>query len=663
MHTAPLSRTVLRDPALWIAAMIYVAVIGWLSAARYMGFNAGVLDLGTMYQAIASTLRGEPLMVTSARGNVSRLAGHVELIYYAFAPLIALWPDPRALLIGQTVLAASGAFPAYAIALRRLNSILAARCIAIIYLLYPTALTAALFDFHGDTLAMPLLLWFIDALDRRAWRTAVVWGGLSLLCKVYVAVAVAAIGAYLFLWGGQRRAGLATGMLAAAYGSIAFFIVRPFFEHAGGEHIPNNYVAHYFGALDTLLSTAGERMLVALVVIGPALLLAWRGWRWLAASAPILIAVLISTGPGTTYHYAYHHYALVVPFIVLAVVEGAERLRRATEGTREISAPRLPVDTPTSLVNASARSRPGWRSAVVFSTIVTALVSAVLVDIPINPTFWLGMPGIGVDQAAYGITPRDRIKQRFLSRYAPPRAPVAVSMFLGSHVADRATLYVLRYPDDPGGMRLPQILDRVDYAIADALFDWRTLVDGQLVGGIDYEAKEIAILLRHPNFGLIHQEDGLLLFARGIHPEEALLQEIAFVRQSPLPERRISERGPVQLLGAQIESLGDRRFRASFAWKLRDDPINQRLVAVSRLEGVEGARIVHLPSAVLQPTNTWLPEQIVLERFEIRLPDDVPPGQYRWVAAWYDPAHPEAYATDQRSRVGDELVIETIAAP
>jgi Predicted membrane protein len=168
MRISPLSRNVIHDPVLWVAVIIYLVMIGWLSIARYMGFNAGVLDLGTMYQAIASTLRGEPLIVTSPQGNVSRLAGHFELIYYAFAPLIALWPDPRVLLIGQTLLAASGAFPAYAIALRRLDSVLAARSIVLIYLLYPVALTAVLFDFHGDTLAMPMILWLVDALERRS---------------------------------------------------------------------------------------------------------------------------------------------------------------------------------------------------------------------------------------------------------------------------------------------------------------------------------------------------------------------------------------------------------------------------------------------------------------------------------------------------------------
>jgi uncharacterized membrane protein len=660
MRISPLSRNVIHDPVLWVAVIIYLVMIGWLSIARYMGFNAGVLDLGTMYQAIASTLRGEPLIVTSPQGNVSRLAGHFELIYYAFAPLIALWPDPRVLLIGQTLLAASGAFPAYAIALRRLDSVLAARSIVLIYLLYPVALTAVLFDFHGDTLAMPMILWLVDALERRSRWSAVVWAGLCLLCKVYVAVAVAAIGAYFFLWGGQRRVGLVTSVSAVAYGALVFFVLRPLFEDAGGSRIHNNYVEQYFGAFDTLLSTVGERLLNALVVVGPVLLLAWRGWRWLFVSTPILFAVLISTGPGTTYHYAYHHYALVVPFIVLSVIEGAEKLCYRAKTNRKNSVISISEKVKKYSVKTSKSFQRSWRSDLIFCTVTTVLVSAALVDIPLNPTFWVGLPGIGVDQASYGIIARDFVKSRFLTNHVPMGSPIAISMFLGSHVAGRSELYVLRYPDDPGGVRLPIIIDKINYAVADALFDWRTIIDGRMVGGVDYEAKEISILLNNSNFGLIYQEDGLLLFKRGVTAEESLLQKIEFVKGYKLTQKQIADFGPVRLLEARIDSSENRLFRAYFSWKLVGDSIDRRLIAVSRLEGVDGGRVVHLPSAFLKPTNTWPTDHVVVEQFEIRLPADLPPGNYRWITAWYDPTHTDAYATDQRSRIGNEVVIDTI---
>lgn len=638
---------------------VYVAVIGWLSLARYNGFNAAILDLGGMFQAITSVLRGEPLVLTTAQGNVSRLAGHVELLYYAFAPLTALWPDPRALLVAQTLLAATGAIPAYRLALRQLESRLAARCAALIYLLYPVALTAALFDFHGDTLAMPLLLWTVEAFERRAMRSAALFVTLSLLAKVYVALPVAAIGAYLFLWGGQRRAGLITAAAAVLYGAAIFLGLRPLFESAGGAPIANNYVQHYFGELEEIVATGGQRLLVALVVVGPVLLLAWRGWRWLLLAAPLLAAVLISTGPGTTFHYGHHHYALAVPFLVLATIEGAARLR----ATAPASAAQAPAAASAQPLHIAAPARRGrtWQADLVFTTGVVALISALLVDIPLNPTFWLSLPSVGLDSSAYGVTSRDGVKGRFLAEHVPADAPIAVSTYLGAHLANRPILYTLRYNDDPGGERLPAILPRVDYAVADALFDWRTIADGQLAGGVDYEAREIALLLRDPAFALTAARDGLLVFAREAPPELALSQAIAVGAVPALPTTPATF-GPIRLLGAQAEPLGGRRYRLSFEWELSGQALDRNLVAVSRLAGVADARLVHLPSYVLLPTGEWLPGQLVRESFVVELPPELPPGSYPLLTAWYDPAHPEAYATDERSRLptGPEVAVATI---
>jgi uncharacterized membrane protein len=620
-----------RDPGLWLAMFTVGAMLAILGLLSYQGYNSGMLDLGAMAQAVMSVLRGQPLVTTGPGGNFSRLAGHVEVIYFAFAPLLALWRDPQPLLIAQAALAASGAIPAYRLALRRLDSVLAARCIALIYLLYPVALTAALFDFHGDTLAMPLLLWAIDAFDRRDARAAALWVGLSLLCKVYVAVPVAALGAYLFLWGGQRRAGLITAGVASLYGAFVFLGLRPRFEAAGAVHIANDYINHYFGAPETLLATSGERALAALVVVGPALFLAWRGWRWLLMAAPLIGAVLVSTGPGAGYHYAYHHYALAVPFIVMAVVDGAVRLR-----------------------GVAAAAPPGrkirrWRADLVFTTVVVGLTSALLVDQPLNPAFWMGLPGQGLDPSAYGVTGRDRLKDRFLATHAPtPTAPIAASMFLAPRLADRDTLYVVRYPDDPGGERLPALLPRVDYVLADALFDWRR-VDGAsvLLGGPAYERREIALLLRDPAFGLTVAEDGLLRFER--NAGAPLIQRVELAATNDLPEQT-AYFGPIRLLGAELAPLEGRRFRARFAWTATAPlPTDRSLIPVSTLDGVEG-RIVHLPAFALLPTAEWPLGAIIREEFDLELPADLPMGSYTWRVGWYDPAYPEAYATDERSR-------------
>jgi uncharacterized membrane protein len=527
----------------------------------------------------------------------------------------------------QAALYAAGAIPAYKLGARAAGQPLGGLCLAAIYLCYPVAQTAVLFDLHGDTLAMPLLLFALEAMDRRAWHQYALWLALAMSCKFYVAVPVATLGLTMASQPETRRPGLITLGAGGAYGLFAFFVIRLLFTTAttAATHRGLNYLETYFGQVAQLAATALERLLTAAVVIGPAILLAWRGRRWLLPALPVAAAALFSTGPGSTFDYRYHHYATVVPFVILAAAAGIRQAR-------------------------AAASRPGarsWQRDLIFTTMVVALLSCLLVDQPLNPLFWVGISDRGLDSSAYGSTTRDAVMERFLAERVPPDVPLAASTFLASHLVRRETLYLTRYADDPGGVRLPAILPKVDAVVTDALFDWRVLADGALIGGIDYEAAEIATLLRNPAFALRAARDGLLFFDRG---GTGLRQEIAVAETAELPASP-ADFGPLRLLGARITPEGGRRYLAEFEWCLTGQTPDRRLVAVSRLEGVPDARMPHLPSYVLLPTTSWRPGQVIRERFEVDLPADLAPGSYTWRTGWYDPTDSEAYATDGRSRL------------
>ncbi|GAB4445303.1 MAG: hypothetical protein OHK0015_47440 [Chloroflexi bacterium OHK40] len=619
---APMARTA---PVLALAALTLGigAMLAWLSVLRYAGFNAGMLDLGNMAQAIASVPRGRPLEFTYKEGEMSRLAFHVELIYLLFAPLYALWPDPRTLLIGQALLAASGAIPAYRLAGRRLGSPWAGLAVALIYLLYPVAQTGVLFDFHGDTLAMPLLLWSVEALDRRAWRAYILWLALALASKFYVAAPVALMGLVIWRWERAPRAGLLTAMAGLAYGALAFLLIRPLFTTGATSeaHRGLSYLSYYFGTFANLAGSLEPRLINALIVFGPALLAGLRGWRWLLPGLPIAAAALLSTGPGSSFDYRYHHYAMAVPFLVLAIIDGAART-----------------------------SAPARRWIVLGATLaITVAANLVFVSTPLSPLRWSADPGMALDHTVYGRTPRDAVKEQFIREFVPTGEPIAASIFLAPRLASRETLYSLRYPDDPGPEALAERLPRVRYALADALFDYRVVNGNSVAGGPAYEAGVIAALLREPAFGLVAARDGLLLFQREPPPDSALEQHAAIVNAPILPATP-ADLGPVALLGARVEHLGGRRFRAEFEWQLSgtERPAGP-WAAVSRLGGRDDARIVHLPTFALLPIGSWAPGQIVRERFELVIPADLPPGDYPWSVAWYDLTHPEAAFTDERA--------------
>ncbi|NJM06337.1 DUF2079 domain-containing protein, partial [Candidatus Gracilibacteria bacterium] len=435
--------------------------------------------------------------------------------YFALAPLFALWPDPRSLLIAQALLVTAGAWPAYRLAARRLQSGWAGVAVATIYLLYPVTVTAVLFDIHGDTFALPFLLFALDALDRRAWRSYTLWLVLALSCKFYVAVPVAILGLVIWRYDGQRRVGLLTTAAAGAYAVLAFFVIRPLFTTAttSAAHRGLNYVSFYFGQFQELVATVDQRVLSAMIVFGPALFLAWRAWPCLLPAVPLALVALLSTGPGGGFDYRSHHYALVVPFIILAVVYAASSLRVLAPGKRVRN----------------------WRADLVMTTLIVLIAHAAFVDSLLSPFAYIGIPGRGFDPSVYGITARDAVIERFLDEQVRSEDKLMASMFFTPHVVDRSVLYAVRYPQDPGGLLLPQLLPRVDTVVADALFDYRIPLGDTFAGGVAYERAEIALLLRDPGFGLLTMHDGLLLFRRKVPSSQVLPQEITIVEAHTLP--------------------------------------------------------------------------------------------------------------------------------
>jgi hypothetical protein len=143
-----------------------------------------------------------------------------------------------------------------------------------------------------------------------------------------------------------------------------------------------------------------------------------------------------------------------------------------------------------------------------------------------------------------------------------------------------------------------------------------------------------------------------------------LVQQVT-VLDTPVPVTPAIRFGAtIGLIESRIEHLDGRRFRVTFDWVASAQPAGD-FVAVSRLDGVDDARIVHLPTYVLLPTSQWQPGQVVRETFDVELPREIAPGSYPWRIGWYDLRHSEAYATDERSRLpgSAEVVLTTIEVP
>ncbi len=616
---------------LWILALLACVEMTWLSWARYDGYNAGVFDLGIMSQSVWSATHGRPLIFTAPGLPLSRLARHVELFYFVPALIYGLLPTPKTLLIFQAALYAAAAWSVYALARRRLNHRLAALACAVFYLFYPVAQTAVLFDFHGDTLAMPLLIFALEALDRRAWKSYGLWIALALSAKFYVAAPVMALGVALWLRG-ERRVGMWTALAGAGWGIVAFLAIRPLFatpEAAGLYTTPGGYVRHYFELGSALSSTLGVRLLVAVIVYAPALWLGWRSPLWLLLAGATAIPTLFSNGPGPSFDYRAHHYALAVPFLVMAVVYGAERVRRRQDLFLHFGV----------------------------SLLLLLMFNGLFVDSPLNPRFYRPAPGRaeGLSPLQYGVTERDAFKDRWLAQHIPAQAAIAADTLLSPHLVNRVVLYQTRPPRESEVVQhLPELLPQLDGVVVDGLLDFAVgSQDRVSAGGVLYERETVRLLLRSPEFGLAQADDGLLWFARGA---AGLEQQVEIVAVNELPPLLADWGGQVGLVQVELTALGDRRFRLVCEWvaltDLQDGP---PLIAVSRLRGVAHSRILHLPSYALLPTTDWPVGSVVRERIEFVLPPDLLPGRYELVLSWHEATHLYAAETDARSRVGAEF--------
>ncbi|HTI35639.1 MAG TPA: DUF2079 domain-containing protein, partial [Miltoncostaea sp.] len=198
----------IRRPEGAVAAMavVWAAVLSFLSLQRFRGFWTGRFDVGNMVQAVWSTAHGRPLETTDTLGRqFTRLGAHVDPILVLFAPLTWTGHLPEALLVSQAVLVATGAFPAFLLGRRWLGDDRLAVAAAAVYLLYPPLMWTTLAEFHPVTLAAPLLLWCVWAAEERRYVTLSVLAGLALLTKEEVGLALAVLGVWMFVRGTGRR--------------------------------------------------------------------------------------------------------------------------------------------------------------------------------------------------------------------------------------------------------------------------------------------------------------------------------------------------------------------------------------------------------------------------------------------------------------------------
>jgi uncharacterized membrane protein len=462
-------------PVVLAAAASFAVGFAALSVLRHRAFVTGRFDLGNMVQAVWSTAHGHPLQMTNLHGaQISRLAAHVDPILALFGPLWWIWPSADLLLVVQAAAIAAGAWPVYLLARKHLASSRAALGFALAYLLYPATGWLTLNEFHPVALATPLLLFAFWFLDEDRLLPFALCAIAAAACKEEIGLVVAGFGAWYALSRRRWATGGAIVALGVAWTAIAIGVVIPHY-HATGE---SDFYGRYSevggsagGVVKTALTDPGRILdeafsrrdlryllelaapLAALSLLAPLVLV--------AALPELAINMLSATTTQTSIHF--HYTAGLIPPLVVAAVLGAKRLNR-------------------------------WTIPVAAAVVVAALVGNYRLG-PIPG--WRHVPGGERYQAtAARVTEHDRIAARALS-LVPKSAVVSATNTLGAHLSARKRVLSFPFIQDATWIAA----DETQPGYADRYAPVPTAI-------------QLAELRRNPDWRLVFEQDGVLIFNR-----------------------------------------------------------------------------------------------------------------------------------------------------
>jgi len=424
--------------ALAVGVAIYLALMGFIVVTRHAALRTHAFDLGQYLQIVWNIAHGHgpastlvPTYVVADRMHA--WGDHFSPIFYALAPLQWVAPGAVSLLLAQTVALAAGAIAVFHLAHRRIGAGPAA-AVSLLYLVNPSLQGINIRDIHPAAFAIPLLLAAALAWDTRRYGWCAAALAATLACREDAAVAVVGFAVWLAFARGRWLVAGAVAVAAITVLAADIAWLMPRFLEGTYNHL--NRYRHLGGSLgEILLSMALRPWRWVGVVLTPAKLvylgamlaplafLPLLAPRALAAAVPGLAMNLLSLDP-KLFNYQAQYQAFVLPFLVLAAVDGYARLREVVGARRFLD-------------------RHGAASALGAAFVLSAVLTSRIVN-DLGITFWR-------------LGPQQRAAYTLMARI-PAAGSVVAYERLVPHLATRRDVWVP-----------PRGLGEADYVLARAI--------------------------------------------------------------------------------------------------------------------------------------------------------------------------------------------------
>ncbi|HKW20254.1 MAG TPA: DUF2079 domain-containing protein [Ktedonobacterales bacterium] len=500
--------------ALGIVSTMALAFTFFFSAylfARHDAFMTHAEDLGIMDQALWNTLHGAPLHQTicdrvtdnNCLGDISRLAIHFEPIMFPLSLLYLIAPSPKTLQFVQALIVASGAFPAFWIAMRRLRSPFAGSVFAAAYLLFPSLQAAVTDDFHAVTLSAAFLLFALYFMLSRNDIGLIIACLLALATKEEIPLDVALIGLSIVLL--QRRSRLGWGIVALA---MVWLVAELAIMHAASPLGQSPTVARYsqFGGSpgqvalyvlthpvqvvrDYILSP--DRIFYLRTLLAPLAYLPLFAPLTLLIAVPALtINMLSSYAP--MYSGIYQYNAEIVPVLIVAAIEGVAALAGLGAWAGAWVRPRL---------SAPALRWPRWAARIPLRRALMVALTLLVLLFALRAQRDHGYTSLAKGFTWPVVTAHARLADAIIARI-PQDASVSAQTDLVPHLSQRRHIYL--FPDH----------------MADADYVFLDVTGGLYPQSLEVQAymDQAHSLLTGGAYHVAVADDGYLLLAKGRGP-------------------------------------------------------------------------------------------------------------------------------------------------
>jgi uncharacterized membrane protein len=704
LYLYPPPRPMPRTRTFWLALGMVAFFSALFSAyfiiyltTRHAAYQTNAEDLGIMDQAVWSILHGlmphqticNTLHDTNcySYNGISRFAIHFEPILFPVSLLYLLWPDPRTLLVLQTLVVASGAFPAFWLARLRLRNEFAGVAIAVLYLLYPAQQEATIYDFHAVTFTAALLLFVLYFMYTRRTIWLFVFAILAMACKEEIPVIVALFGLWSIVFQRRWRSGLGLIGLSAVWVGAALLFMHLFsptghslltsrYSYLGNSplKIVLNVLAHPLSMLKQHVLDHAHQFYIRTLLTPAGYLPLLAPWV-LVLALPTLALNLFSSDP-QMYSGLFQYSAEIVPVLIFSTIEAIVLIlwlvQWATSRARSGNRVAQEVSGQDGKQQRERQSGAGWafnwprllHVGLLSLLLVYALGFAVRADAARSD-----MPfaqGFTWPQ----ITPHTELAQRFIDMI-PPDASVSAQSELVPHISHRSSIYLFPYQDN-----------RADYIFLDVTGDVYPFY-----GSSDY-IPEVKKVLLSGNYGIVAAQDGYLLLKRGLPPPG--ISPYSPVKTSSdindvLPDLPPQFCSYVQVSRQQIEHTANVTFRAGSTslnlvgynvsaanpfsdtsgymqvktyWTV-NAPTPQPLrltVVMEDANGKEHFESLDFPAATWCPTNSWQPGHVYELASRIFKLGHVPNGLAHVAIALVPLTQPLNNLLDVSARVPFEIV-------